>query len=73
MRYALEQRLRLIDFLLAQYGWLHRKMVMDYYAITMAAASKDFADYMKLAPDNMAYNLKAKRYERQPGFKRLFE
>lgn len=73
MKYALEQRLRLIDFLLFQYGYITRSALMDYFAISTAQSSGDFKTYMELAPVNMKYSLSNKRYERTDNFQRLFE
>lgn len=70
--YAIEQRLRLIDFLLAHYGYVNRSALQDYFGISTPQASADFAQYLKLAPGNMAYNRTAKRYEATDGRVRLY-
>lgn len=73
MRFAIEQRLRMIDFLLANYGWVNRSGISELYGIIKIQVSSDFAKYLELAPGNMAYNPSTKRYERQPTFKRFYE
>ena len=72
MPYAVQLRIRMIDFLFAQYGWMHREAIMDYFGVSIAQASLDIKTYMSLAPQNIVYNLNAKRYEVASGFKRLF-
>jgi hypothetical protein len=73
MRFAIEQRLRMIDFLLAHYGWVNRATIGELYGIIKIQVTSDFNAYKELAPGNMAYNLSTKRYERQPEFQRLYE
>lgn len=70
LKYAVEQRLRFIDFLLDHYGTLNRDAIMDYYGISKPQASHDIRDYMKLAPENCSYDSSAKRYIRTKQFKR---
>jgi hypothetical protein len=38
--YAVEQRLRLIDFLVAQYGHVNRSALCDYFGISEQQASR---------------------------------
>lgn len=66
------ERLRFIDCLLAQYGQIRRGAVSDYFGLSTAQASADFAEYMRNAPDNMAYDVKAKAYVRTANFQRVF-
>lgn len=70
--YATEQRYRLIDFLLSQYGWINRAMVMDYFGISSACASNDIATYSDMLPSNIWYNAKSKRYETTGDFQRVY-
>lgn len=72
MGYALTQRLRLIDFLLAEYGRVNRSAVMDYFGVSKPQASMDFKDYMTEAPMNMHYDPSAKTYVRSDTFERAF-
>lgn len=72
MGYALTQRLRLIDFLLAEYGRVNRSAVMDYFGVSMPQASSDFRAYMAHSPGNMVYDASAKSYVRSDTFARAF-
>lgn len=72
MRYAIEQRLRLIDFLLQQYGYVNRSALCNYFGVSIPQASQDLADYLALAPANAAYDKKAKRYVRMDTFKEVY-
>lgn len=70
--YARQQRLRMIDFLLAQYGHVNRSAIMDFFDISMPQVSLDFQLYQALAPENMAYDLSQRRYVKGPNFKRFY-
>lgn len=70
--WAVEQRLRFIDFLLAEYGALNRSALMDYYGISAPQASSDIAAYLEVAPSNAKYDLKAKTYRRTAEFRRVW-
>ena len=71
--YAVEQRLRLIDFLLYHYGNVSRAEIMDYFGTGGASASRDFALYNRLAPQNALLNQSSKRWVRAETFKRLYQ
>jgi hypothetical protein len=73
LSYAIEQRMRFIDFLLARYGTIQRSAIMDYFGMSEPQASKDLGQYMELAPGNMAYDLRAKTYRRCNTFQRVWE
>lgn len=70
--YAVEQRLRLLDFLLAQYGTFNRSALCDYFGISDAQASADVKAYLELAPGNMRYDLSGKVYRRAEKFQRVY-
>lgn len=72
LKYAVEQRLRFIDFLLHQYGTLNRSAIMDYFGLSSPQATKDIQTYIALAPKNMVYDQNAKTYMRGSGFKRVW-
>lgn len=72
LTYAVEQRLRLIDFLLAQYGHVSRAALIDYFGIGEATATRDFSAYHKIAPGNMALNQSDKTYYRTNSFFRVW-
>lgn len=72
MKYATEQRLRLIDFLLAHYGHVGRDALMDYFDIGSAQATRDFKSYIEMAPNNTVYSATQRTYIKNIGFKRVF-
>lgn len=72
MKYAVEQRLRFIDFLLAQYRHVNRSAIIDYYGLSVPQASADLKQYMDLAPHNVVYNGTTKRYEATAKFERIW-
>lgn len=72
MNYAVVQRMRLIDFLLQQYGYINRSALENYYGISTPQASSDIKAYMKMAPNNARYDASAKRYEVKPTFEPYF-
>lgn len=73
MNYAIEQRLRLIDFLLAHYGAVGRDELVDYFGISGAQVTRDFAQYRQLNPGNMVLNTHSGRWVRSDTFKRVYE
>lgn len=72
LNYAVEQRVRFIDLLLAHYGTIRRGVLSDFYGISIPQASLDLRLYGELAPDNMAYDMRAKLYRRTERFERLY-
>ncbi|MCK5610622.1 hypothetical protein KAR91_52605 [Candidatus Pacearchaeota archaeon] len=72
MPYAVEQRLRFIDFLLSQYGHVNRSATMDYFGIGAATATRDFKAYKGLCKDNVIYDDVDKSYHRSNRFKRIW-
>ena len=72
MNYAVEQRMRFIDFLLAQYGHINRAALMDYFGIGSACATRDFKAYKELNPDGIWLNDSDKNYYKTVAFKRVW-
>ena len=72
MKYAVEQRLRMIDFLLASYGHINRSMLIDYFGISQPSATRDFKEYMQLSPGSMVYDINNKTYHASTTFKRMY-
>ena len=72
MRYAVEQRMRFIDFLLHQYGYINRGALVDYFDISMPQASRDIQEYIKMAPENIEYSVTDKVYKRTHKFNRVY-
>lgn len=72
LSYAVEQRLRMIDFLLFTFGTAPRAALMDYFGISASTATRDFVLYMERAPVNTVIDASTHTYIRTPSFKRLF-
>ncbi len=72
MPYAVEQRLRFIDFLLSQYGHVNRSAIMDYFGIGAATATRDFKAYKGICIENIVYCDATKSYYRSNCFKRAW-
>jgi hypothetical protein len=72
MTYALEQRLRLIDFLLASYGFVAPRQLVDFFSISKPQASLDFAMYNKTYPGNMVYAHSVLNWQATAAFKRAY-
>ena len=70
--YAIEQRLRLIDFLLCHYGMLNRSAIEDYFGVSTPQASSDIRLYLQRAPANATYDKSRKAYVRTQSFHRLW-
>lgn len=72
MTYAVEQRLRMIDFLLHFYGSVSRGELIDFFGIGEATASRDFALYSEKCPGNSLLNQQSKRWVKTNNFKRAY-
>ena len=70
--YAIEQRLRLVDFLLCHYGTLNRSALEDYFGISTPQASLDIRLYLQRAPNNATYDKTRKAYVRSSSFQRVW-
>ena len=64
-------RLRFIDSMMDYYGWMNREHLTDFFGISVPQASNDLGDYQMDFPDNIVYNLSAKRYERSATYRRV--
>lgn len=73
MNYAVEQRLRLIEFLAYHYDSVGREQLVDFFGISLAQATRDFRDYKELAPNNLIFDDAAKRYRKSINFQRIYE
>ena len=72
MNYAIEQRLRLIDFLIDKYGQIKREFIIDFFGISPATATRDFKKYRELNPNNMVFDDVSKTYLRAPLFVKAY-
>lgn len=70
--YAVEQRLRMIDFLLHEYGHVNRTALVEWFGISTAQASHDIGEYQHLSNFNATYDKGARRYVRAEGFRRVY-
>lgn len=73
MKYAIEQRIRFIDFMIKNYGYIGRNVVMDFFGIGEVTASRDLKAYKELAPDNLSYSVEKKKYFKTTAFKSLYK
>lgn len=70
--FAVEQRMRFIDFVLHHYGSVARAEIEDFFGIGPATATRDLALYKRLIPGNIVLNQASKRYIRTDTFVRLY-
>lgn len=70
---AQKRRLSHIDFRLNFLGEFTRNDLIGRFGIKEAAATRDIAEYRKLAPDNLEYDGTVKMYIRSHNFVPLFE
>lgn len=68
LKWDLRQRLKLLEGTLLLTGWVRTQSLVDTFGISRAQASKDFAVYMGLRPQNISYNLSRKYYEATANF-----
>jgi len=68
-----KQRLAYIDFKLIFVGHFTRAEVVTHFEKGLSSASKDISIYKELAPDNLIYDNKSKRYHQTESFKPLFQ
>lgn len=71
MNYAVEQRMRLIDFLLMHYGFVNRLHLTEFFGIGTAQATRDFKMYSELN-ETVSHNASSRRYEANSNFKAIF-
>lgn len=72
MNYAIEQRMRTIDFLLAHFGYAARRHLVDFYGLSKPQASLDFATYNDLNPGAMVLDGHARCWIATESFTRLY-
>lgn len=66
--WSVEQRLEFIDFMACWEGGVNRSDIVGHFGVSPQQASSDLATYQELAPDNLRYDLSAKRYLSTPSF-----
>lgn len=67
-RWGQERRLEFIDSRLFWEGRLNRSDLTDFFRISVPQASLDLAEYQRLAPSNVVYDLSQKAYIATAGF-----
>lgn len=72
LRWGVERRLEFIEFRLFWEGAINRSDLMDHFGVSTPQASKDLSLYQDLAPGNLDYDKRGKRYLPAPGFKPRF-
>lgn len=72
VNYAQKQRLAYIDFKLMFTSSITRNEIIQRFECGTAAASRDLALYKELAPKNLTYNTKDRRYVIESNFKPFF-
>lgn len=72
MNYAIQQRLRFIEFLVIHYDSVGREQLVDFFGISEPQATRDFRLYKETAPNNLIFDNSTKRYKKSAQFKRLF-
>lgn len=71
--FSQKQRLAYIDFSLMFKGAIYRQDLINRFEVGLSAASRDLALYKELAPNNLHYDTKEKRYFQTGQFKPVFE
>jgi len=71
--FAQKQRLAYIDFKLMFVGHMNRAELVAYFEQGLSSATRDINLYKNLAPSNMKYDPRDKRYYQSDKFQPLFE
>ncbi|MBT3136694.1 WYL domain-containing protein [Alteromonas sp. ALT199] len=71
--FSQRQRLAYIDFCLLFKGAIHRQDLINRFEVGLSAGSRDFTLYKELAPDNLIYDPREKRYFQTENFVPVFE
>lgn len=72
IRWGVEQRLEFIEFRLFWEGGINRGDIIEMFGVSVPQASRDLAMYQEVAPGNVDYDKRAKRYIPIPGFRPRF-
>jgi hypothetical protein len=65
MKWFEQARQDWIKEMLTVYGFINREHLMRKFGISVPQASKDLQTFQRLNPDELAYDLRAKRYVRR--------
>lgn len=72
LRWGVEQRLEFIEFRLLWEGGVNRADIMRYFSVSVPQASKDLSQYQEIAPENIRYDRREKKYFAADGFEPRF-
>lgn len=72
LKWGIEQRLEFIEFRLFWEGRVNRSDIIDVFGVSVPQASKDLSQYQEIAPRNLEYDKRAKRYILTPDFQPRF-
>lgn len=73
LAFSQKQRLAYIDFCLLFKGSIYRQDLIKRFEVGLSAGTRDFNLYKELAPQNLEYDAKQKRYFQTSEFKPLFD
>lgn len=68
LKWDVRQRLKLLEATALLTGWVRTQSLVAVFGISRAQASKDFALYLKVRPDNLRYDRSSKRYVANAAF-----
>ena len=71
--FAQRQRLAYIDFSLLFKGAIYRQDLINRFEVGLSAGSRDFALYKEIAPNNLNYDSRERRYFQTEQFQPVFE
>lgn len=71
-RWSVEKRLEFIDFRLFWEGAINRSDIMDRFGVSVPQASNDLSAYQELAPKNLEYDHRERKYFASRSFKPRF-
>lgn len=71
-RWSVEKRLEFIDFRLFWEGQINRSDIMEQFGVSVPQASNDLSKYQEMAPNNLRYDFKVKKYFSSDSFKSAF-
>ncbi len=71
--YAVEQRLRFIDFIVDEYGRFNRSTVMRFFGVSQVTATRDIKQYQESAPLNINYSLSKRAYFKSDTFEKVYQ
>lgn len=72
LTYAMRDRMRFIDFQLFHYGHITRRHIIDFFGVTSATATRDFALFLELYPGMARLNTITKLYVPTKEYSRIF-